>query len=363
MFVAWRDLRFARGRFALIGSVVLLITLLVGFLGGLTQGLANANISALTPVQADRVALAAPAAGKTLNFTDSRITPSMAEAWDSAGFDQVEPLGIAMTRVSGAHDQEATASIFGVEPTFNGLSPDQKVPTQRGEIVLSTRIADALHAAVDDSLTISGQTFRVSAISQDAQFSHTGVVWVPITDWRSVVASQTAQQAPYATALLARGGDVDAGALDQKAGTSSSGLLLSLLNIESFKSEIGSLAMMLGMLLGISALVVGAFFTVWTIQRTKDIAVLKALGAATSSLVRDALGQALVILVVGVGVGMALVAAIGAIMPASVPFVVGPLTTLLPAIAMIVLGLLGAAFALRSVVRTDPLTALNSQNS
>ncbi|QUY61226.1 hypothetical protein [Gulosibacter molinativorax] len=45
MFVAWRDLGFARGRFALIASVVLLITLLVGFLGGLTQGLANANIS------------------------------------------------------------------------------------------------------------------------------------------------------------------------------------------------------------------------------------------------------------------------------------------------------------------------------
>ncbi len=30
MYVAWRDLRFARGRFALIGAVVALITLLVG---------------------------------------------------------------------------------------------------------------------------------------------------------------------------------------------------------------------------------------------------------------------------------------------------------------------------------------------
>jgi ABC-type dipeptide/oligopeptide/nickel transport system permease subunit len=38
MFVAWRDMRFATGRFVLIGAVVTLITLLVGFLSGLTAG-------------------------------------------------------------------------------------------------------------------------------------------------------------------------------------------------------------------------------------------------------------------------------------------------------------------------------------
>ena len=40
MFVAWRDLRFARGRFLLIAAVVALISVLVGFLSGLTGGLA-----------------------------------------------------------------------------------------------------------------------------------------------------------------------------------------------------------------------------------------------------------------------------------------------------------------------------------
>jgi hypothetical protein len=48
VFVAWRDLRFAKGRFVLIGTVVTLITLLVGFLTGLTAGLANQSISAVT---------------------------------------------------------------------------------------------------------------------------------------------------------------------------------------------------------------------------------------------------------------------------------------------------------------------------
>ena len=51
MFVALRDLRFARGRFVLIGSVVALITVLVGFLSGLTGGLATQNISAVLSIR------------------------------------------------------------------------------------------------------------------------------------------------------------------------------------------------------------------------------------------------------------------------------------------------------------------------
>jgi len=60
MFVAWRDLRFAKGRFTLMGTVVVLITLLVGLLSGLTAGLARENISAITGLPADRLAFAAP---------------------------------------------------------------------------------------------------------------------------------------------------------------------------------------------------------------------------------------------------------------------------------------------------------------
>ena len=38
MFLALREVRFARGRFSLITTVVALMTLLVGFLTGLTGG-------------------------------------------------------------------------------------------------------------------------------------------------------------------------------------------------------------------------------------------------------------------------------------------------------------------------------------
>lgn len=78
--------------------------------------------------------------------------------------------------------------------------------------------------------------------------------------------------------------------------------------IGSYRAENGSLQLMRGFLFVISALVTGAFFTVWTIQRAPDIAVLKALGASTPYLLRDALGQAVFLLAAGTLLGTGLAA-------------------------------------------------------
>ncbi|MFK8909743.1 ABC transporter permease, partial [Streptomyces sp. YS-3] len=81
MFVAWRDLRFAKGRFALMGAVVVLITLLVGLLSGLTAGLARDSTSAVAGLPADRLAFAAPPGGRAVSFTGSVLAPAAWEGW------------------------------------------------------------------------------------------------------------------------------------------------------------------------------------------------------------------------------------------------------------------------------------------
>src|SRR5690242_10416412 len=95
MFVAWRDLRFAKGRFALMGTVVVLITLLVGLLSGLTAGLARENTSAVTGLNADHLAFAAPPGGRSVSFTDSSVGADAWRAWAGRpGVEAAQPLGI-----------------------------------------------------------------------------------------------------------------------------------------------------------------------------------------------------------------------------------------------------------------------------
>ncbi|MFD2393915.1 FtsX-like permease family protein [Dietzia aerolata] len=130
--------------------------------------------------------------------------------------------------------------------------------------------------------------------------------------------------------------------------------------LPSHRAEQTSLNTMTYMLLAVTALVVGAFFAVWGMQRRREVAILKALGASTATVVRDSLGQAAIVLAVGVGGGVALVALLGSAIGGAVPFVVSASTTLTPALLLAGLGIVGAAVTLRPVVTADPTTALGA---
>lgn len=353
MFVALRDLRFARGRFTLIGSVVGLITVLVGFLSGLTGGLATQNVSAVLDLPADRIVFSAPTSESGASFADSAITQKQAAAWESTdGVRAAEPLGISQTRAE-AGDTRAAIAIFGVEPGFSSSAP-----TRDGLLGLSTPAATDLGVAPGDDVAIAGTTYKVESVDGHGWYSHTPVVQMTLHDWQAHSAA-TGNPDSFAT-VLAVTGDPDWTSSDIANATVSETTLGSLMALSAFRSEIGSLLLMVTMLFGISGLVIGAFFTVWTMQRKGDVAVLKALGASTRSLVHDALGQALIVLVLGIGIGLGLVALFGSIAGTVLPFLLSPITTVLPGVIMISLGLAGAAFALRSVTSADPLTALGS---
>ncbi|MGW1373813.1 ABC transporter permease [Streptomyces sp. NPDC002446] len=360
MFVAWRDLRFAKGRFALMGTVIVLITVLVGLLSGLTAGLGRENTSAITALPADRLVFSAPAGDDGVTFGDSRLPERTVRDWARVpGVRSAEPLGIA-TAKAGAGGRTAAVSAFGVRPGSR-LGPAAG-RVGEGSVVLSEKAASSLGVRAGASLTLGGRTFRVAAVSGTAMYSHTPVVWTALDDWRGLAGGvRDSGAAPGATVLaLSTNGSADLTAADERYGTRTVTPDDALRAIGSYSAENGSLQLMRGFLFAISALVIGAFFTVWTIQRSGDVAVLKALGASTRYLLRDALGQAVVLLVIGTGLGTAVAAGVGAGIGGAVPFVLDPSTVLIPALIMIALGAVGAALSIRRITSVDPLTALGS---
>ncbi|MFG2532885.1 FtsX-like permease family protein [Streptomyces sp. NPDC048516] len=371
MFVAWRDLRYAKGRFALMGTVIVLITVLVGLLSGLTAGLGRENTSAITALPADHLVFSAPADGRDVAFTDSRLTERTVRAWARVpGVRRADPLGIATTKAESG-GRTAAVSLFGVRPG-SGAAPAR---VGDGAVVLSSKAAASLGVRAGGTLTLGGRTVRVAAVSGAAMYAHTPVVWTSLEDWRRLVpggngastgnGASAGNAAPDgalgATVLaLSTSGTAGLAAADRALGTRTVAAGDALQGVGSYAAENGSLQLMRGFLFAISALVIGAFFTVWTIQRGGDVAVLKALGASTRSLLRDALGQAVVLLMAGTSLGSAVVAAVGAGIGGTVPFVLAPATVLTPALIMIALGAAGAALAIRRITSVDPLTALGS---
>lgn len=123
MFLALRELRFARGRFALMGIVIALISVLVVLLSGLSSGLVNDGGSGLKSM---------PATGFAFDegtMTDNAFSRSVidgeqvAEWQDAEGIASAEPMGVNI--VNGVTDDgtQVDLTLFGVEPG-GFLSPE-----------------------------------------------------------------------------------------------------------------------------------------------------------------------------------------------------------------------------------------------
>jgi len=363
MYLAIRDIRFAKGRFALMGAVVALITLLLVLLSGLTAGLGNQSTSALAALPADQLVFSAPAgSAPKASFTESEVTRAQQAQWAARdGVARADALGISQSRfqalgAGGVPARTASVAVFGSEPG-TGLAP---APLSEGTVAVGAGLAADLDLSVGSRASVGGSDLIVTAIVPEQWYSHTGVVWTTLADWQKLA---HIPDGGAATVLAVKfgsdaGAGVDIPAVNTAAGTLSTTVDGSFQALGSYKSENGSLLLMQAFLYGISALVIVAFLTVWTVQRTRDIAVLKALGGSARYILRDAMAQAALVLLAGAAAGGLAGVAGGILASRAAPFLLTPGTTLLPIAGIVLLGLAGAALAVRSVARVDPLIAL-----
>ncbi len=365
MYLALRDLRFAKGRFLLMGGVVALITLLLVLLSGLTAGLANQSTSALAALTADQIVFGAPAGGSAkASFTESEVTRAQLSDWAARdGVAHAELLGISQSRFqaigpAGTPSGTASVAVFGTGSPAgsDGAGP---APAAEGTVVVGTSLARELDLQTGSRATVGGTELTVSAVVPDQWYSHTSVVWTTLGDWRTLARISGKEAAATVIAVTTDDGQkIDVDAANAAAGTVSTTRDGSFQAIGSYKSENGSLLLMQGFLYGISALVIMAFLTVWTVQRTRDVAILKALGGSSGYVLKDAMVQAAIVLLAGAVTGGAAGMTGGAVAAGAAPFLLSPQTTLLPMAGIVVLGLAGAAVAVRSITRVDPLLAL-----
>lgn len=353
MFLGTRDLAFAKGRFALMTAVLFLVSLMVMMLSGLTAGLGNQSIAAVQAMGADHVVFGTPAEGQPLSFTDSRVSTAERDAVATRpGVDDAVIVGIAPVRLA-ANGREVGASAFGVD----GASFAAPVPLTAGSVAVDRTLADDNGWSVGQRVAAGGRLFTVAALVDDSYHNHQPVVWFARADWSGL---PTAGGDDGTVLALRTSAGFDAAATAAATGTAVTDVRGAFDAVGGYRSERGSLLLMQVMLLAVSALVVGAFFTVWTIQRAGDIAILKAVGASTGYLLRDALGQGLTVLVIGAGLGTLGAAALGTLAAQVVPFNLTVTGTLLPFVGLVALGTLGTAAALVRIVSVDPITALGA---
>jgi putative ABC transport system permease protein len=371
VFLALRDLRFAGGRFALIGAVVAMIAVLGVLLSGLATGLADSGVSALRALPAGHLAFDGSASGEL--FSRSTVTRSTWEGWArQPGVRQAEPLGqqLAHAQLTGPRATQLDLAVFGVEPDgFLAPAPVSGTPLSEAPadgILVSQEIVEE-GVRIGDRLTVgrAGTPVTVVGTIGHASFGHVGAVYAALPLWQTLhyglPGELPAAAAEEATAVALRlDPSADPAAIDERLGTQTVDREGAFASSPGYTAESSTMSLIRGFLYAISALIVGAFFTVWTIQRRQEIALLKAIGASTGYILRDALTQVAVVLLTATAAGTAVGLALGGAMNGSAPFSLQPGQVTLAAVLLIVLGLAGASVAVRRITKVQALTALGA---
>ncbi len=369
MFVGLRDLRHAWGRFVLMGAVIALVAVLTVLLTGLSTGLVNSGISGLRAMPLTHLAFA-PKTNST--FSQSTLDASTIRALDAAPGITAEPLGLTLFNAKDATGASFSIALVGVQPggfMAGGVAGGSALGRSPNGVVISRGIAsDGVHVGERIRLDRAGVTLDVVGVAPTATYGHVDLVYAPISLWRQAAYGQvtggalppSAQGLASAAALRVRSG-VDLAAVGKRLGVDIVTKKQAYAGSPGYAAETATMSLIIDFLYVIAALIVGAFFTVWTIQRKADIGLLKALGASNAAVLRDALGQVGVVMVLATSVGALIGSGIGTLVPAgSVPFALQGGAIVTATVVLALAGMVGSLVAVRRIAAIDPIVALGA---
>ncbi|MEZ5566038.1 MAG: ABC transporter permease [Gammaproteobacteria bacterium] len=188
MFIAIRDLAFAKGRFLLMGFVVALVAYLMTFLSGLSAGLISNNVSGLMALPVTHFAFQYD---DTPSFRGSLVDQSMWEGWAAqAGVLKSEPLGHTSFNGRGEHNEPLEFVLWGVRPgSFlePPLAEGQPLGAVENGVIISRLLADR-GVRIGDSITLDRvlTELKVIGITPDERnYEHQPIMYAPLRKWRS----------------------------------------------------------------------------------------------------------------------------------------------------------------------------------
>lgn len=359
VFLAVRDLRRTHRRFLLVGLVVALVAVLSTVLTGLADGLVRDGTSGLRALPVTHLAFAPHAESV---FSRSTLDGDAAAAWAAAPGVEATPIGVSFVNAARAGGGPSIElALFGV--AGDGFLAERTaapapLPALDG-LVLAEELRDE-GVAVGDRYRVGGSdtALPVLGFTFAGSYGHVPIAYTSLEQWQSIMYGNDPRGRFSALALRLPGG-ADAAAVDRAAGTETVTKEASYAGSPGFTAETATMTLIRGFLLAISALIVGAFFTVLTVQRTRQIGLLKALGASSGYVLRDGIAQIAIVVLAATAAGAALGAAIVAALDGGpVPVELSLSGVLTSGGLLVACGIGGSLVAFRRITRVEPAVAL-----
>lgn len=359
MFLALRDLRRGWRRFGLVGLVVGLVAVLSTVLTGLADGLVRDGTSGLRALPITNIAFAPHSEAV---FSRSTLDDRALRRWRAVPGAEATPIGVSFVTATAVDGRSIDLALFGVrQDSF--LARESGGGARLDGLVLSSDLREE-GARVGATYRVDGPTkvaLRVEGFTFAGSYGHVPIAYLPLATWQRIAYGPGGGGRFSAIALRLPSG-VDVTAVDRVADTETKTKEGAYDGSPGFTAETATMTLIRVFLLAISALVVGAFFTVLTVQRTPQIGLLKALGASSWYVLRDGVGGVSVIVVAATALGaLGGTAIVAALDGGPVPVALLPVDILLSSVLLALAGIGASLACFRRIAKVEPAITLGVQ--
>ncbi|MDD4154242.1 MAG: ABC transporter permease [Bacilli bacterium] len=365
MFLAWKEIKHSKGKFALIMAVVALVSYLVYFLTSLAYGLASSYTNGVTKWEADNIVL-------TEESNDNILMSAMGDDLDDNADDydlltasgEKAKLGIFMAVIKDTtpneaiEDTRADVYVFGIESN-RFLNPEPTITLGDNEVIADISIQEQGYE-VNDMVLISGAddlSWKIVAFTEKSTYQTAPILYMNLDTWqdyRYYGRSGIPESLSLYNAVVIRG------EVTNLPEAYISYPINDFINsLPGYTAQVLTFSVMIGFLIIIVAFVLGIFIYVLTIQKTPMFGVMKAQGISNAYIANSVVSQTFLLTTIGILIGLALTLISGFFLAGTVPFAVNILFYVVITFAFIAFAIIGGLFSVRAVLKIDPLRAIS----
>ncbi|WP_146923657.1 ABC transporter permease [Alkalibacterium kapii] len=363
MFLAWREIKYSKTRFALIIGMVVLIAYLVYFLTGLAYGLAQENRMSIDKWDADGIVLADES---NLNINMSMFNK---EQIDEVEATEKASLGVAPSVVQKndqtGEESKVNVTFFGIEKEefiFPNVVEGEEFNDDK-EAIANISLKEEEGLEIGDVVSLAGADMEVEIVgfTENAKFSVGPVLYINQPTYQQVRANGFGEREDQIiSAVVVRSdseelGDVSVNSDDLELFTISEFIS----DLPGYTAQVLTFGLMISFLVLIAAMIIGIFIYVLTLQKSSIIGVMKAQGISSGYISKSVISQTFILSSIGVFTGLGLTLLTGLLLPAAVPYQNNLIFLASITALLIIVAVAGAFLSVRTIVNIDPLEAID----
>lgn len=354
MFLALKELKYSKTKFALIIAVIFLISYLVYFLTSLANGLATSYTNGIEGWQADEIIITADA-------NDNMMMSYLGEeSYNGITVNGTKTkLGLFPAVINNPSADDVLASRLDVY--FIGIDNNSFIKPQGfddvtltdNQVIVDEKLKKEGYEIGDVfGVTGSQEQYEIVGFSEKTSYQTAPIIYMSLDTWQ-IYRYGEVNTPDLFSGIIVRGevndlpDDLISYTTDDYINT-----------LPGYTAQVLTFSVMIIFLIIITAFVLGIFIYVLTIQKTSMFGVMKAQGIANGYIGASVVVQTCLLVAIGIIFGLTLTTVSGIFLADVMPFAVNLLFYGVITAAFFLFALLGALFSVSAVLKIDPLKAI-----